>query len=100
MAQAPSLKIEGVSAGYGGKSVLHDVSFNVTEPSIYVGPGRSQGTTLLRTIAGILKPEIGHVNFDGADVYSSKETRQRLSYLSHLNALPEEMTVRRALEFC
>ncbi len=91
----------GVSAGYGEKSVLHDVSLTVTEPSIYVvlGPNGAGKTTLLRTVAGILKPSKGGVSFDGLDVYESKETRRRLSYLSHLNALPEEMTVRQALEF-
>ncbi|HII39726.1 MAG TPA: ABC transporter ATP-binding protein, partial [Thermoplasmata archaeon] len=56
-------------------------------------------TTLLRTIAGILEPHRGTVSFDGQNVYRSRETRKRMTYLSHLNALPEEMTVRDALGF-
>jgi len=101
LTQTLSLQVDRLDAGYGGKNVLHDVSFTITEPSIYVvlGPNGAGKTTLLRTIAGILKPERGGVTFNGADVYASKETRKRLSYLSHLNALPEEMTVRQALEF-
>jgi ABC-2 type transport system ATP-binding protein len=97
----PSLQLDGVDAGYNGKDVLHDITLSITEPSIYVvlGPNGAGKTTLLRTIAGILKPTKGKVDFEGLDVYSSKETRGRMSYLSHLNALPEEMTVRQALEF-
>jgi len=101
LTQLSPLQILGVDAGYGEKTVLHDVTFTVSEPSIYVvlGPNGAGKTTLLRTIAGILRPSKGSVNFGGTNVYNSKEARRRLSYLSHLNALPEEMTVREALEF-
>jgi len=39
------------------------------------------------------------VLFDGEDLTKSKEARKRINYLSHYNAIPEEMTVRRALDF-
>lgn len=97
----PSLQLHGVHSGYNGMDVLQEINLNVTEPSIYVvlGPNGAGKTTLLRTIAGILEPHRGTVAFDGHDVYASRETRKRMSYLSHLNALPEEMTVRDALGF-
>src|SRR5271157_4890750 len=37
--------------------------------------------------------------FDGEDLTRSKEARKRINYLSHYNAIPEEMTVRGALDF-
>jgi ABC-2 type transport system ATP-binding protein len=97
----PSLQLTDVDSGYDGLAVLQKVNLTVSEPSIYVvlGPNGAGKTTLLRTIAGILEPYRGTVAFDGRDVYASKETLKRMSYLSHLNALPEEMTVRGALEF-
>ncbi len=97
----PSLQLTGVYSGYNGYDVLHEINLSVTEPSIYVvlGPNGAGKTTLLRTIAGILEPHRGTVAFDGQDVYASRETRKRMSYLSHLNALPEEMTVPEALGF-
>ncbi len=97
----PSLQLAGVNSGYNGMDVLQEINLSVTEPSIYVvlGPNGAGKTTLLRTIAGILEPHRGTVSFDGADVYASRATRKRMSYLSHLNALPEEMTVRDALGF-
>jgi len=96
-----TLELNGVSSGYSGKYVLHDIKLKITEPSIYVvvGPNGAGKTTLFRTVCGILEAESGSVMFDGADVFDSSETRRRMVYLSHLNALPEEMTVRQSLDF-
>jgi ABC-2 type transport system ATP-binding protein len=96
-----TLELSGVTSGYEGKPVLHDISFKAQEPAIYVvlGPNGAGKTTLFRTIVGILEPYSGKVLFDGEDLIRSKETRKRINYLSHYNALPEEMTVRGALDF-
>jgi ABC-2 type transport system ATP-binding protein len=96
-----TLELAGVSSGYGGKRVLHDVSFRAQESAIYVvlGPNGAGKTTLFRTIAGILEPYSGAVRFDGEDLIRSREARKRINYLSHYNAVPEEMTVSRALDF-
>ncbi len=95
------LELKGVSSGYNGHRVLHDISLEIHEPSIYVvlGPNGAGKTTLFRTIGGILEPYSGKVSFDGEDVFVSKETRKRMNYLSHYNAIPEEMTVYNALKF-
>ncbi len=96
-----TLELAGVSSGYGGKPVLHDITFKAQESAIYVvlGPNGAGKTTLFRTIAGILEPYSGEVLFDGEDLTRSKEARKRINYLSHYNAIPEEMTVRGALDF-
>jgi ABC-2 type transport system ATP-binding protein len=95
------LSLSGVDSGYDGTTVLHNVNFEISEPSIYVvlGPNGAGKTTLFRTIAGILEPYAGTVSFDGEEVFGSKEIRKSMNYLSHYNAVPEEMTVRGALGF-
>jgi ABC-2 type transport system ATP-binding protein len=101
MMAAHSLELSGVSSGYSGKQILHNIELKITEPSIYVvlGPNGAGKTTLFRTICGILEANPGSVKFDGQEVYNSSETRRRMIYMSHLNALPEEMTVRQSLNF-
>lgn len=96
-----TLELKNVSSGYNGKPVLHDISFTAKESSVYVvlGPNGAGKTTLFRTIAGILEPLSGKVLLDGKEIESSKELRNSINYLSHLNALPEEMTVYNALRF-
>ena len=95
------LKLEEVSSGYGTEEIIHKISLKLTEPSIYVvlGPNGAGKTTLFRTISGILKPFSGKVTIDDMDLFNSKEARKRIAYLSHLNALPEEMTVFNALKY-
>ena len=95
------LELIDVSAGYGRNEVIHEIDLKITEPSIYVvlGPNGAGKTTLFRTIGGILKPFGGQVKLDDKDLFLSKEIRKRITYLSHLNALPEEMTVFNALKY-
>jgi ABC-2 type transport system ATP-binding protein len=95
------LELIEVSSGYGRDEVIHRISFKITEPSIYVvlGPNGAGKTTLFRTIAGILKPFSGQIKFDDSNLFYAKEARKRIIYLSHLNAIPEEMTVINALKY-
>ena len=95
------LELSEVSAGYGAEEVIHCLNLRITEPSIYVvlGPNGAGKTTLFRTICGILKPFSGQAKLDDLDLFNSKEARRRVAYLSHLNALPEEMTVFNSLKY-
>ncbi len=95
------LELASVSSGYGNHEVIQKINLKITEPSIYVvlGPNGAGKTTLFRTIGGILKPFSGTIKFDDADLFVSKSARKRLTYLSHLNAIPEEMTVFNSLKY-
>ena len=46
-----------------------------------------------------MEPLSGEILLDGKEISSSKELRSSINYLSHYNALPEEMTVYNALKF-
>jgi ABC-2 type transport system ATP-binding protein len=95
------LQLDKVDSGYNNQAVLHGVSFTAEESSIYVvlGPNGAGKTTLFRTIAGILEPYSGTVTLDGDNITQSSAIRRRINYLSHFNAIPEEMTVKHALQF-
>jgi ABC-2 type transport system ATP-binding protein len=98
----PTLELTNVTTGYNKISpVLHDVSFKAQESSIYVvlGPNGAGKTTLFRTICGVLEPYSGEITFDGESIFKSKEASKRINYLSHFNAIPEEMTVYGVLQF-
>jgi len=90
-----------VSSGYNGQIVLHNISFKLQDPSIYVvlGPNGAGKTTLFRTIAGIIEPFSGKILLDDQNTTTSGEARTKMSYLSQYNAMPEEMTVYNALKF-
>ena len=62
-----ALVVEGITAGYGGGDVLHDVSFRVPAGAItcIVGPNGAGKSTLLAVISGMLRPRAGHVAHRG-----------------------------------
>jgi len=64
------LDLTNVHSGYGLAPVLHDVTLHVEmgEVVAVVGANGVGKTTLLRTIAGIVKPTQGIVNFDGNEI--------------------------------
>ena len=70
MRQPQILNLSSISAGYRDRPVLHDVSLEVAqdERAALIGPNGCGKTTLLKVIAGALRPTRGQVRFHGVDV--------------------------------
>jgi ABC-type branched-subunit amino acid transport system ATPase component len=66
----PLLRIEGVCAAYVKKEILRGVSLTVNRGEIValIGGNGSGKSTLLKTIAGLLQPTEGRIEFDGRDI--------------------------------
>ena len=64
------LRIEGVSAAYGGLRALNDVSLTVEAGQFVavVGPNGAGKTTLFKTISGTVTPVAGRIMFEGRDI--------------------------------
>jgi len=75
------LKLDSVSAGYEGSTVLQSVSMGVAANSVTVLLGRNGvgKTTTLRTIMGLLEPQSGTIELDGDDItgQAPHDTQQR-----------------------
>jgi thiamine transport system ATP-binding protein len=65
-----TLRVDGITVSFEGRAVLRDVSSTITTGEVValVGPSGRGKSTLLRVIAGILRPDIGCVEIDGIDV--------------------------------
>jgi ABC-2 type transport system ATP-binding protein len=98
--QAPAIFVENVTSGYYGKKVLDGISFEISEPGVYIvlGPNGAGKTTLLRTLAGILRPYTGRVEINGIPS-QEKEARRQIDYITHLDGIPEGMNVHDGLKF-
>jgi branched-chain amino acid transport system ATP-binding protein len=66
------LRVEGVSAGYGGVSVLHGLSFQARAGEVTCVMGRNGvgKTTLMKCIMGLVPARSGVVTLDGKSVQS------------------------------
>jgi branched-chain amino acid transport system ATP-binding protein len=98
-----ALVIDGVTAGYGGGDVLHDVSLEVVEGKItcVVGPNGSGKSTLLSAIGGLLRPRLGSITYRGQSLVG-KSPRQILRsgvvLVPQNHSVFRDMTVRENIE--
>jgi branched-chain amino acid transport system ATP-binding protein len=63
------LRLDGITAGYGGTTVLRDLSLTVPSGAVValLGPNGAGKTTLLRAASGQLRPDAGTLTVDGVD---------------------------------
>lgn len=64
------LELRSVNAGYGSFQALFDVSLEVKsgEAVGVIGPNGAGKTTLMRVISGLIRPTMGTIAMEGADV--------------------------------
>jgi branched-chain amino acid transport system ATP-binding protein len=92
------LVLEGVSAGYHGLQILHELDMRVDAGEIValVGANGAGKTTTLRAISGVLRASTGSITFDGkrADgVRTSELVRRGLVQVPEERALFGPLTV-------
>jgi branched-chain amino acid transport system ATP-binding protein len=80
------LEVRGLTAGYDGNVVLHDVDLSVAEGSIaaIIGANGAGKTTLLRTISGLVRATSGRITFDGHDLRGAPVERAVHWGLAHV----------------
>lgn len=95
--ETPPLEVAGVSAGYGSRTIVSDVSLRIPRGKVttILGPNGCGKSTLLRVLSRLLAPSEGTVLLDG-DPLSTLKVRHlahRLAMLPQNPRAPEGMTV-------
>jgi ABC-type branched-subunit amino acid transport system ATPase component len=82
------LRLTGITAGYGAKTVISNVSFALQPGQIlaFLGHNGAGKTTTLRAVMGLLKPREGVVEFDGHPI-NQMDVAERIAL--GLRLLPE-----------
>jgi manganese/iron transport system ATP-binding protein/manganese/zinc/iron transport system ATP- binding protein len=77
-----AVAVQGVSAGYDGRPVLEDVSFEVAagRSVCVLGPNGGGKTTLFRVLLGELEPLTGAAEVGGRTAYVAQTDRTRLDF--------------------
>jgi branched-chain amino acid transport system ATP-binding protein len=100
---SPSLRAEGVTAGYGAVPVIRDVSIQVGPAEIVavIGPNGAGKSTLLKALVGILRITSGKVML-GTDEVTNRPpeelARRGVGYVPQVNDIFEPLTVLENLE--
>lgn len=102
-AEAPALEVESISVSYGDVRVLWEVSFRVEHGQIVslVGSNGAGKTTILKTIAGILKPTSGKITFGSkalSGLSTEKIVNEGIVYVPEGRGIFPEMSVAENLD--
>lgn len=90
----PVLTAAGLSAGYRGRLVLHDVNLEFGAGlHLLLGPNGAGKTTLLRVLAGVLPPAAGHALVSGRDPSTDASAKTAVGVSSHRAALAPRLSV-------
>ena len=96
-----TLKIEGLTGGYGNLTVLRDVSFTVPSGKIVglIGLNGAGKSTTIKHIIGLLTPQTGTIDLDGTTLKQNPtDFRSNLAYVPETPVLYPELTLREHLE--
>lgn len=91
----PIIEIKNLSAGYDGRTVLHDVNLSIYERDFLgiIGPNGGGKTTLIKCILGLLKPTGGEIRFHTPEKASTKITSTLLGYLPQYNSIDRKFPI-------
>lgn len=97
MKKNPSLAASGIIAGYDKKVILNhvDVAIPSNRISVIIGANACGKSTLLKTLARLIKPTGGQVLLDGRQIHEipPKKLAQTLGLLPQSPVVPEGITV-------
>jgi branched-chain amino acid transport system ATP-binding protein len=96
------LEVRKLSAGYGRSQVLFDLDMSARTPGTVAILGRNGvgKTTLLKTLAGEIRPMAGEIVFDGRNAEkepTERRARRGMGYVPQEHAVFGKMTVRENL---
>ena len=89
------LSVQGVTKTFAETTAVDDVSIDITQGELvsFVGPSGCGKTTLLRTIAGFLRQDAGHVVLDGQVVDDLPPEKRPTGMVFQAYALFPHLTV-------
>lgn len=89
---SPLIRIEHMSAGYDGRTILRDINLTVYERDFLgiIGPNGGGKTTLVKCILGLLSPQSGTISYGTPPAARSS---LRMGYLPQYNSIDRKFPI-------
>jgi heme exporter protein A len=93
------LRVSDLACVRGGREVFRGLAFTVEagEALVVTGPNGAGKSSLLRMVAGLVRPQQGQLELEGGDVELTRG--EHVHYLGHQDALKPSLSVRENLGF-
>lgn len=100
---AGQLEAEGITVGYGGPAILHEISLAIPSAKItaLIGPNGCGKSTLLRALGRQQPLSAGAVRFNGDSIHdlSARQFARHVAFLPQQPVTPEGVTVREVIAY-
>ena len=72
---SPMIRVCSLTLGYGDRTVLKNISFDVAAGAVFaiIGPSGCGKSTLLRAMSGLIPPHSGRVVINGKNLTSASD---------------------------
>ncbi len=94
------IEVKNITKSFDGRTILHDVSakFYTGRTNLIIGQSGSGKTVLMKSMIGLVRPEVGQILYDGRDLLEMtskqvKELRKEIGMLFQGSALFDSETV-------
>ena len=92
------VQLRGIAKTFGDAPAVHDVDLSIErgKTTVLIGPSGCGKSTLMRLIIGLIEPDRGEIQFDGAQLRAEKidTVRQRVGYVIQEGGLFPHLTAR------
>lgn len=99
---APVIHARALVRSFSAVHAVRGVSFDVAQGEIFglVGPDGASKTTIMRMLAGVLRPDSGDIRLEDIDVVAAPErAKAALNYMPQRFGLYEDLTVAENISF-
>lgn len=93
------IEAHGVVKSYGKVKVLNGFEMSVRKNTVHalVGPNGSGKSTVIKILAGEVKPDSGNVTVNGISIFNTREIQRQVSQIPDICRIPDSQTPRKML---
>ena len=97
-----TIRTVGLTRAFDGKTAVDNLNLSVQQGEVYglVGPDGAGKTTIMRLLAGVMKPTAGDAWVNGNNtIGDSRELKKQISYMPQRFGLYSDLTVQENIDF-